>query len=434
MNEPRTFDVSSVAHGGAGVARPDAGAPDGRTWLIDGALPGERVTALAHKEAKRHVLGHVIDVLEPAPERTEPPCPLASRCGGCQWQHVDPAAQARLKTDIVEGQLRRLDLRVTRTVPAPAALGYRRRARLHYRRDGEELRLGFFAPRSRDLVDVTRCAVLEPALDAALQRLRALVDVLPDEGEAVGLTDGEKVVLGLPGVRPTDAMQARCRALLDRSLIGITLRGGRQRATVGRGWVSIDGSPGHAAVRLGPFAFAQAQQAQNLALVDHVVQQAQPGSLKILELHAGSGNFTRQLARESEAVWAIEADREGISGLEALGAKSPRPIHARKGNVEKVVKQLASQGREFDVIVLDPPRGGVGRETSAELVRLQPERVVYVSCDPATLARDIEVMVQAGYRVTDLTVFDMMPMTPEVETVVTLARGGKARRREASRR
>ncbi len=181
MNEPRTFVISTVAHGGAGVARPDAGAPDGRTWLIDGALPGERVEAVAHREAKRHVLGHAVQVLEPAAERVEPPCPLASRCGGCQWQHVDPAAQMGLKASIVEGQLRRLDLQVTRRVPAPAALGYRRRARLHYRRDGDEIQLGFFAHRSRELVDVARCAVLEPALDAAFQRVRAFrcADVLP---------------------------------------------------------------------------------------------------------------------------------------------------------------------------------------------------------------------------------------------------------------
>jgi len=443
--------IHGIAHGGAGVGRvvEGAAAEDGAerqrgpVWFVHGALPGEVVVASARKRAKRHVEAELVEIRTAAQIRTTPPCPFAEprpdpgpACGGCQWQHVDDAAQPELKREVAASQLRRLPLEVANVVPSPRSVGYRRRARLHYRvrpaSDGAPatLELGFFGRNSHAVADVDRCMVLEPALDRALQRIRTLADVLPEQGEVHGLTDGVRTVLGLPGVRPSDEIVAALEAMLDDELVGVTIRGGRQRKTVGVAALAIDGSPpsetvpGLPALVAGPFVFTQAQAEQNEALVRHVATAAKAGGRKVLELFAGAGNFTRALAADAEGVWASDDDREAILRLRELAEGTGLPIRARKDTAHAVLGRLARDGRTYDVIVLDPPRTGLGRETAALVARVAARRVVYVSCDPATLARDLEVLFADGFEAVDVRVFDMMPMTAEVEIVATLRRRG----------
>ncbi|MEM6995903.1 MAG: TRAM domain-containing protein, partial [Myxococcota bacterium] len=184
--------VTSIAHGGAGVGRPKAGEGEssGPTWFVTGALPGEEVTAEVEHRAKRFVRGRLTEIQTAASARVEPPCPLAQTCGGCAWQHVAVAEQAGLKRRIVADQLRGVvpDTMVTvfdREIAGDAgALGYRRRARVHYERDDDgTVRLGFFAQGSRALVDVPSCPVLAAPLNRALSQLREHPGLLRTEGE-----------------------------------------------------------------------------------------------------------------------------------------------------------------------------------------------------------------------------------------------------------
>lgn len=375
---------------------------------------------LLEHEAKRFVRGRVVNVLEPSAARVPAPCPLADDCGGCGWQFVDPAAQTRLKRTIVADQLRRLPLAVEHVVPSPSALGYRRRARLHYTRVGGELVLGFHRHRSRDVVDVETCLVLGPELDASVQRVRELAPHLPDAGEVHGISDGRQVVIGLPGVRPEPALERACEGLLDPVLVGIVLRGGRRRRGIGVTQLAIDGGKGLVPSYAGPFVFAQAQREQNAALVDYVVRGARPAQKRVLELYAGNGNFTRALARHAARVWAFDDNRDAVVALRELAVEHGLSINAKQGGVEGTLRKLASAGRTYDVVVLDPPRGGLGKGPARDLAQLATQRIVYVSCDPSTLARDLEVLVGAGFTVEDVRVFDMMPMTSEVETAVVL--------------
>ena len=451
MSDPKrdvqaTVRIHALAHGGAGVGRSeDPG--ETRVHFIDGALIGERVRAAIDGEHKRWLRGHVLEVLDASEQRVDAPCPLAERCGGCSWQHVDPRAQAPLKLEIVRGQLsRKLGDALTALGPAavaaidsPTALHYRRRARVHYRRRGEALELGFFGSRSREVVDHEHCPVLDPALDWALQLLRGWSRWLPERGEAVGLSNGTEVVLGLPGVRAQAALLAAIREAVDGSegaaaraehaghtpppvLLGVQLRGGRERAGVGRTWLELDGDGPTPPVAQGPFSFSQAQAGQNRQLVEHVAQMARGG--RILELHAGVGNFTRKLARVGRRVWAVERDREAVANLQRTAERWGLPINAKRGQAERLLAKLAAGDRGYDVVVLDPPRAGIGEAAARDLARVARERVVYVSCDPATLTRDLAALLEdRSWRLADLRVFDMMPMTAEVEVVATLVRG-----------
>jgi 23S rRNA (uracil1939-C5)-methyltransferase len=419
VSEFHKVRIRGVAHGGAGIGEEVDG--DGRTWFVHGALPDELVEAEIEHEAKRFFRARAVRVLEPSALRVEPPCPLADACGGCGWQFVDAAGQAELKRKIVADQLRRLPVSVDRVVASPQQLGYRRRARLHYERAaGGGLALGFHRVRSRDVVDVPNCPVLTPELDATMQKLRTIAELLPPSGEVLGISDGRQVVLGLPGVRPEPELEAACEGLLDDVLVGVVLRGGRRRRGIGTTQLQIDGGKGQLPTYAGPFVFAQAQREQNAALVDWVVRGARPQRKRVLELYAGNGNFTRGLARHAVRVWAFDDNRDAIGALRQLAAETGLSINAKQGGVEATVRKLASAGRTYDVVVLDPPRGGLGKGPTRDLARLATQRIVYVSCDPSTLARDLEVLVEAGFAIEDLCVFDMMPMTSEVETAVIL--------------
>ena len=451
-------EIRDLAHGGEGVGRTlsnesgasESGASesgsseaDARVWFVEGALPGERVRVALDAEHKRWRRGHVVEILEAAPERVSPPCPLADRCGGCSWQHVDAAAQAGFKARIVAGQLRRVPGVAQRTIPAvasPEPLHYRRRARVHYRKRGAELSLGFYGHHSHEVVDASHCPVLDPALDWAVQQLRAWVEWLPEEGTVHGLSNGTEVVLGLPAVRHTSALEAAIRAVIEASheaanadpdapvLLGVQLRGGRERVGVGQTWLELDGDGPTPPVVQGPFTFSQAQAAQNAALVEHVVTMARAGEgeggRKVLELHAGVGNFTRALARTARRVWTVDGDREAVANLQRTVERWGLDVNAKRGQAEKLLAKLAAGERRYDIVVLDPPRAGIGEQAARDLRAVARERIVYVSCDPATLARDLGVLLAEGspFELADLRVFDMMPMTAEVEVVATLVR------------
>ncbi|MEM7158392.1 MAG: RsmD family RNA methyltransferase [Myxococcota bacterium] len=417
--------IRGFSHGGEGVGQDG----DGLTWFVPGAVPGEEVEVEPGRRKARWARGRLVEVIEAGPDRVAPPCGLAIRCGGCDWQHVAADRQAEHKRAIVAGQLRALvadESQVRLHEVRSPSLGYRRRARAHYVKEGGELRLGFFAPRSREVVDAPQCPVLRPELERSLAKVRALEPHMPASGEILGLSDGRHVSLALPGVRPDERVLQAGRAVLDDELVGLMFRGGRRSGSVGTPFLGLDGGDGLEPMPANPFVFSQANAVVNRALVRHVVLAARADGKRVLELYAGAGNLSRALARSARRVWTLDDDREAARLLQELAEEKRLAIKAKHGSAPNLVGRLAGGETRYDVVVVDPPRSGMGKEMSAHVARVATERVVYVSCDPATLARDLEVLVQKGLRIIDVTVFDMMPMTAQVEVVATLARAGGA--------
>lgn len=422
---PTEVEIRAVAHGGEGIGRAVDEDADPRTWFVRGALPGERVEAQLVKEAKRWLRGDLVQVLSPSSVRVEPPCPVAERCGGCSWQHVDVDAQGALKREIVANQLRTLlepaQLEVPPTIVGPAR-GYRRRARLHYETDGQTLELGFFSHKTRELVPHTSCMVLDPALDAAVRRLREWQAFLAPRGEVVGLSDGEHVLLGFPGMRPDPRLEELFERSLDDHVVGLLARGGRRRTSIGANVLELDRDGGIPPMLANPFTFAQANATVNQELVRWVVQHAKPTGKRVLELYAGAGNFTRALAREAKRVWAIEQDREAVKLQREMLGEHGLSINAKHSDAERMLAKLAASDSTYDAVVLDPPRQGIGEAGARNLTKVALERIVYVSCDPATLARDLQVLTGNGWRLGQVQPFDMMPMTPQVEVGAVLVK------------
>jgi 23S rRNA (uracil1939-C5)-methyltransferase len=401
---PRTVDITidTLAFGGDAVGR-DA---DGRVTFVGEAAPGDRVRVRLTEEHKGWARGELDRLLEAGQARQAPPCPLAvpqgdrPACGGCQWQQVTIAAQAAAKADIVRRALRHVTAEVAPLVEPCPPLGWRRRARLRARLG----RLGFAARRSHALVDVASCPQLDAACNAALATIRQIVR----------LGDGDEVQL-LAGRGVHVAFSAGVDRERARALCG---QGGIVGVRVG------EASFGEPRVDLGdddrPFwgradLFAQASAAGNAALREHLRGElGRLDGLAVLELHAGSGNFSRDLLAAGARLTAVEE----VAAAAALA----RDNLAGRGEVRflaQTAAQALAQTAAHDLLLLDPPRVGLAAD---EVELISAPRVVYVSCDPETLARDLGRLLARGYRVTRAVPFDLMPQTSHVEIIVHLTR------------
>lgn len=440
---PARVTIHAVGHGGEGIGRDLGEGADTRVWFVDGGVPGDVLLAEPRQIKARMIRGDLKAVLQASPLRQQPPCALAGRCGGCGWQHVKPEAQAGLKAQIVGDLARKLGVTVGTIVASPAALGYRRRARLHFERTREGVQLGFFGRGGHAVVDAPECPILDAPLRHALARFRALGPALPVRGELHGLSDGQRALLGvaaqaeiggqlvtLPPLIGEDLpLRERLAALLDDVLVGVVVAGPRHGLGVGLTTLELDAAgPEDMSVRTGPFGFAQAQAAQNAALVAHVMRWADGAAdRRGLELFAGAGNFTRGLSRRLGQLLAVETDARAVVGLQQLAARigvqgGARVVVQREPAAAALARAAAADER-YDLVLLDPPRAGLGVGAARDLARVAGGRTIYVACDPATMVRDLAVLITHGHRILDLAILDMMPMTPEVEAVAVLAAG-----------
>ncbi len=402
--------IAELAAGGDGVGRDEAG----RVTFVPYAAPGDRLRVRVTDARKSFARAAIEEVLAPSPDRVEAPCPLfvAQRCGGCQWQHVAATAQLAAKQAVARAGLRRAidaGLRLAPPVAAAPPWGWRRRARLHAgRRTGDvSARLGWYAPGSHEVVDVERCPQLEPGLERALVAFRPALREVLDDGDQVHLLIGHAgdVHVVVDGRCP----RAAAERLIAAGAAGVVVRQG-DRLVGHLGVDAIELEPGMA---LGADEFAQASAGGNRALIDAVRAAVAPApGVRVLELFAGGGNFTRHLVAAGADVTANDtvAPTVAVAGARFLG-----------GTAEAAVDKLVAADARFDVILLDPPRTGA-RAAVTRLGPLAARRIVYVSCDVATLGRDLDALLAAGWAPRDATVYDVMPQTAHVEVVVVLER------------
>ncbi len=378
--------IESLAGSGDGVAH-DA---EGRTLFVPFTVPGDRVRVLVVEVHKRFARGRLVEILEPGPGRVEPRCPVFGACGGCTWQHVAYETQLRAKARILHDALVRIgglappEEIVVR--PCPEPYGYRARTRVRV----EGGRVGYTRRRSHALCPVQGCPLLVPELDRALG---ALAVRPPAEAGAWELTAGDG---GIVRASP------------------LASRGGARRRVA----VEVAGER----IELSPGSFVQANAPLRQELAAAVLDAAGAGQA-LLELFAGAGFFTIPLARRWRRVVAVEAHAGAARDLRR-NAESAGLEHVRVVNlsVEQALRGPSARGARASVVVLDPPRTGLPRECAEALAALAPERIVYVSCDPATLARDLAALVRTGFTLGRVRGFDLFPQTPHVEALAVLER------------
>jgi 23S rRNA (uracil1939-C5)-methyltransferase len=386
------LDITALAAGGDALGR-DA---NGRVTFVPRAAPGDRVRVQLVKQSKSFARGEIVDVLAPSAVRVEPPCKyFLDGCGGCQWQHVARAAQLEAKQAIVAGALRQLaGLAIERIADPAPPYGWRRRARFHVMGG----KVGLFELGSHRVLAIARCPQLEPALDAALHAVAA---ASPPDGE-LALVRGHTGAIAVGIARAWRG----AAALVGRAgIVGV------KSGDDVHGDPVIEIEPGLSG---GPWDFAQASAAGNAALVAAAREALGPAPGRLLELHAGAGNFTR----------AFVAAGWDVTPSDAAAPAQP-PHRFELGAADEVLARVAGppgqQRAAFDAIALDPPRTGA-KEALEGIARHAPRTIVYVSCDPATLARDAAQLVVAGYRAERAWPIDLMPQTSHVEVVMRLVR------------
>ncbi|MBL4634805.1 MAG: class I SAM-dependent RNA methyltransferase [Kofleriaceae bacterium] len=401
------LDIDSLAAGGDGVARDS----EGRVTFIPRAVPGDRALVELQTEKKQFARGRVIEILKEGPHHQKPACDLFTKdlCGGCQWQHIDAETQPAAKEENVDKGLRRVIARglVRKPLMQPCTpYGWRRRARLSYWAGGPKL-LGFFPPKSQRITDIETCPQLEEKLQTALGIVRKhLLEELRQRGEVEILLaeDGRCHVVVHGTATPMGLSE-----LAEQPEIAGVVNGKR---LYGDAAVVLEGGIVSAASD-----FAQASAAGNAKLCEVVSEALGDLSGKsVLELYAGSGNFTRLMKGASRVV-AVECNPMPEGGIEGVA------LEWCDGDVTEEVHALAESEQSFDIVLLDPTRSG-SRDALEDIARLNPQRIVYISCDVATLSRDVEELHELGYRGVSAQPIDLMPQTSHVETVIVLEKEG----------
>jgi 23S rRNA (uracil1939-C5)-methyltransferase len=393
--------------------------PEGVVF-VPGVLPGERIELEVVGSTRGALRGRLRRITIESELRVEPRCPEAFRCGGCPLMIADARLQRDVKLEFLRDACRGLpgeEETEAQWVPSPLDLGYRRRARFAWHEDT----LGYRQPRSRHVQDIADCIVLEPALRTAWSEIRSgLERAFQGDGEIqLERTGDDRVAVSLSTrVDQPPSLFAACDALSRApSIAGVTLRTAVSGAPASWGDTRLVRGQGDLGLRAPAGSFAQANEGINDALVEEVVALAEPEDARVLELYCGAGNFTVALAAASPA--ALVAVEEDPRAVEACRDNLKRRcLHARVtvGDANQPPK-----GR-YDVVILDPPRQGARTLFERSGLLPGPKRVVYVSCDTATLGRDLRLATAAGYRIDRAIGFDMFPHTAHLEAVVRLVR------------
>lgn len=451
------LSIDGLSHDGQGVGRIDQ-----QVVFVPGVLPGERVRVRLLHQARRHMVAERLEILESSPDRRRAPCILAERCGGCSIQHLSAQAQAHWKEDRVRQALSRIGGLQVSVLPilrdedegtgeGMVGFGYRNRATIPLERqvDGR-LRAGFYRAGSHRIVNMNHCPVLDPRLDALIEPLKADLEAsdwpvdanLSGDGGLrhlalrIGRRSGECLITLISSHRELPGLEAMAGSWMERwpEVVGVclnlqpkatnTLMGPETEVIVGRDWIS-DGFAG-LRFRIGSDTFFQIHPVQAervVSLLLEVLPSPEAIGGRVLDAYCGVGTFSLPLARAGHHVLGIEQQERSIDQARrnALSNGLEERCRFQAGDVA-VLLQESLQG--VKALVLDPPRKGLEPAVLAIIEAAPPQVVVYISCDPSTLARDLAQLCREGgpYRLQRVQPIDFFPQTSHVETVAVLER------------
>ncbi len=382
MPERIEVTFSDMAYEGHALAR----YADGVVFAEYG-IPGERATVELYRKHGGVAHGRVVEVHKASPDRIEAPCPYFGICGGCQWQHITYERQLELKRHVVSEQLRRIGKfavqPVSEIVGADEPFGYRNHMRFSAGKRGD---LGFVRRGSHSLLPIERCLIAQPAINETLARFQGKTNGLHQLEVRLGVNTGDILI------EPPEAGARREGGSYREALLGRTFE-------------------------VSSASFFQSNTRQAERLIELVIEKLRPRPDDLLvDAYAGVGTFAALLAPLVKQVIAIEEAPNAIADA-VVNMADLSNVRCIEGKVEHVLPELDERP---DALILDPPRQGCHPAVLEAIRTHRPPRLVYVSCDPATLARDLRILVDGGYELLDVTPLDMFPQTFHVECVATL--------------
>ncbi len=427
MTNRLTLTIDTLTHGPFGLGR-----SDGKVVLTPLTVPGDRVEVDVVEEHKRYSVARLTSVVEPSPARRTAPCPYAGECGGCSWQEAAYETQLQAKQRNVADALARVGgltgFELLPILPAPREFHYRRRIVLHV--DGER-RMGFHRAFSREIVEVGGCHIAETDAERGIELAAQWVGHLAAHVSEVEVLSADRPGQVILSAKSRQAYQRAdgdaCAGLVGGAVAGIVMAGPGWQRRWGETALSfvVDGD-----LRLthDASAFSQVNPEGNRRLVDEVMAWAGfgPGD-DVLELYAGAGNLTLPAARRARRVTAVEANSRLVrSGKRNAADNDLGNIRWQRRDAVDAVDEFTRQKRRFHTIVLNPPRAGA-RRAAPGLAALGAGKILYVSCDPATLARDLRELAARGYTLRRVRPMDLFPQTFHVETIAEMVRNEPVR-------
>ena len=420
-----TLDVSieKMVYGGDGLARTPQG-----VVLIAGVIPGERASVRLEERRRGVRRGQVLELAETSPDRIAAGCPYFGRCGGCHYQHISYARQLELKQEILAECLERVGkirLDVPISVAASEPWEYRNRARLQIEKQGSEFAIGYYELFSHRLCPVERCPISSPAINTVIAVLRQGVGAacFPDGHAELDLfaSDGDRAAMLATIESPVAAPPGfgeKLRAAVP-FLESVCWREQPARRETVWGSGAVTYRVGEFHYRVSHDAFFQANRFLHEGMIQAVTQDL--AGAHALDLYAGVGFFTIPLARRFEKVAAVEAHGPSAQNLAAnvgvVGLRArvyPKPVE----------KFLTTASHHWDLVLVNPPRSGLTPIVVEHLRRVRSRRLVYVSCDPTTLARDLAHLTPSPYQIRSVQLVDQFPQTFHIETVAHLEQAG----------
>lgn len=450
-NKEYIFDIISQGYEGEGIAKIDNKYP----IFIEGALKGEKVKVRIVKVNKNFAYGKLMEVLEASEERVNPPCAIYKRCGGCKLQHASYKAQLDFKWDRVKDCVSKIGKLDPSIVKYPLGMEnpwrYRNKVQLPIGLINGEVKIGFFAPRSHDIIDMESCLIQDEIGDKVVKLTREWIEkfnIRPynvdgeydekgvvrhimirrgfttNEVMVVLVTNGEKlphkeefVDLMIKNIRGIKSIIQNINSKKTNVILGL------ESKTLW-GEDTISDYIGDFRFNISPLSFFQVNPIQTEVLYGKALEYANlTGNEEVFDAYCGTGTITLFLSQKAKKVYGVEIIPQAIDNA-WINAKENKVENVEffVGESEVVIPDLINKGVKADVVVVDPPRKGCDKKLLDAITNIDAKKIVYVSCDPSTLGRDLAILEENGYKTLEVQPVDMFPNTAHVETVVSLRR------------
>jgi 23S rRNA (uracil1939-C5)-methyltransferase len=446
-NKEYEVEITGMGHEGEGVGR-----IENFTVFVQGALQGETVLAKIIKVSKNYAVGKLIKVIKASPDRTNPVCEIYKKCGGCQLQHTSYEAQLRVKKQRVIDAIERIgkleDVVVHDTIGMANPYRYRNKVQLPVGEKNGEIQIGFYAPKSHDIIDMDVCHIQDEIADEVVKLTRKWMKsygIKPyneETGTGVvrhimvrrGFKTGEVMVVLISNTREVPYIEEFIE-LISKNIKGIksiiqNINSKKTNVILGESSRTLWGDNtitdyiGKFKFNISPQSFFQVNPVQTEVLYNKALEYANlTGNEVVFDAYCGTGTISLFLAQKAKKVYGVEIVPQAIeNAIENAKQNGVENAEFIVGESEKVIPELIEKGISADVVVVDPPRKGCERELLEAIAKMAPQRLVYVSCDPGTLARDLGILDELGYKTIEIQPVDMFPMTAHVECVAGIER------------
>lgn len=444
-NDRQTVYIEDLTHDGNGVAK-----IDGYPLFIQGALPGETAEIHVMKTLKNYGFAKVVDILEKSPDRVEAPCVYFSQCGGCQLQHLSYEGQLKWKQNMVANVMKRLgkiDAPVHPVKGMEEPWHYRNKSQIPFaQNESGQMVAGFYKTKSHSIVDMERCLIQTGEADVVMADLKRELEILGlrpyDEKSHQGMlrhvvvrkgrATGEVMVVLVTKSKKfpqASAVIEKIRALIPNvTSIVQNVNGEKTNVIFGNdtftlwGKDTIEDTIGNVRFEISARSFYQVNPVQTEVLYKQALDYAQlTGNERVIDAYCGIGSISLFLAQKAGHVMGVEIVEQAIEDAKRNAALNGfTNTYFEAGPAEEVIPRWYKEGKEADVLVVDPPRKGCDEALLSTIIEQKPKRVVYVSCNPATLVRDLRILEDGGYKTQEVQPVDMFPHTAHCEAVAWL--------------